>query len=103
MKAVELAAEALAEVDEAARWYDHQRPGLGQDPLGELEAVLLRVGDAPTSFPRLQDVPDELDVRRCLLARFPYGVVFTTLTHSVRVIAFAHLKREPGYWLNRVH
>ncbi len=102
MSPVELAPEALAEVDEAARWYDLQRPGLGYDLLDELEAVLLRVADAPTSFPRLRDVPDELDVRRCLMSRFPYGVVFTILTHCVRVVAFAHLKREPGYWLDRV-
>ena len=103
MKRVELAPEALAEVGEAVRWYDHRRPGLGQDLLAELEAVLSRVGDAPTSFPRLQDIPHELEVRRSLLSRFPYGVVFTVLADSVRVVAFAHLKREPGYWLTRVH
>jgi plasmid stabilization system protein ParE len=102
VKRVELAPEALAEVDEAARWYDDHRPGLGRELLAELEAVLSRVGDTPTSFPRLRDIPDELEVRRCLLSRFPYGVVFTVLSKCVRVIAFAHLKRQPGYWLTRV-
>jgi toxin ParE1/3/4 len=77
MKPVELAVEALAEVDEAARWYNDRRRGLGQDLLAELEAVLSRVGDAPSSIPRLQEIPDELEVSPSLLSRFPYGVVFT--------------------------
>ena len=102
MMPVELAPEVLAEVDEAARWYDAQRPGLGRDLVAELDAALARLAETATSFPRLQDLPDDLQVRRCLLSRFPYGIVFTILPDRVRVVAFAHLKRRPGYWLGNV-
>jgi toxin ParE1/3/4 len=101
MKAVELAAEALAEANGAATWYENRRPGLGDRFLSELDATLSRVAEAPSSFPRLLDVPPELGVRRTLMRRFPYGLIFVELDTSVRVIAVAHLKRRPGYWLSR--
>jgi plasmid stabilization system protein ParE len=102
MKAVELAAEAVAEAIGAAIWYDDRRPGLGDRFLTELDATLSRVAEAPTSFPRLLDVPPELGVRRVLMRRSPYGLIFVELDTTVRVIAVAHLKRRPGYWLSRV-
>jgi hypothetical protein len=36
-----------------------------------------------------------------MLPRFPYGVVFVELTKEVRIVAVAHAKRRPGYWLDR--
>jgi len=37
-----------------------------------------------------------------LLARFPYALVFLVREDQVRVLAAAHAKRRPGYWLSRV-
>jgi hypothetical protein len=54
------------------------------------------------SFPRLVDLPADLVIRRVLLPRFPYAVVFMDLGREVRVLAVAHAKRRPGYWLNRI-
>ena len=102
MKTVELAPEALDEATGATSWYENRRPGLGSQFLNELEATLSRIGEAPASFPRLLDVSPELGVRRVLMRRFPYGLLFIELEASVRVVAVAHLKRRPGYWLSRV-
>lgn len=41
-------------------------------------------------------------VRRLLIERFPYSVVFVQHGNDVRVLAFAHHKRRPGYWRNRM-
>ncbi len=41
-------------------------------------------------------------VRRKLLRRFPYLVVFVELDTQVRVLAVAHAKRSPGCWLERI-
>jgi plasmid stabilization system protein ParE len=102
MKAVELAPEARDEVREAATWYDEQRAGLGEEFLEELERLFVRMSQLPRSFPVLMDPSPELGLRRALLPRFPYGVVFTELEDDIRVVAVAHTKRDPGYWLHRV-
>ena len=57
---------------------------------------------AEVAFDKASDGGPYADTGAKSTSQGAYGVVFTTLTHCVRVIAFAHLKREPGYWLNRV-
>ena len=102
MSAVRLSPEAVDEVAEAAAWYRSRRPGLELEFLGEVERVLPLIEASPASFPRLVDPPADLVIRRALLPRFPYAVIFTDLGTDVRVLAVAHVKRRPGYWLNRV-
>jgi toxin ParE1/3/4 len=95
--------EAIDEFDDAAEYYDQQREGLSEDLLIELKKTLEAVETRPLSFPRLMDVPDGLRIRRALLHRFPFAVVFLELPDGrLRVIAFAHARRRPGYWLSRV-
>lgn len=40
-------------------------------------------------------------MRRCLLARFPYGLIFVADQDAIVIIAVAHLHREPRYWIDR--
>jgi hypothetical protein len=99
---VKFAPEVWGELAEAALWYEGRQKGLGADLLAEIEATLPLLGDRPRSFPRLLDVAPTLEVRRALLARFPYALVFLVRSEEVRVLAVAHAKRRPGYWLSRV-
>lgn len=41
-------------------------------------------------------------LRRCLLSRFPYQIVYRVEGDTIRVYAVAHNKRRPGYWRRRV-
>lgn len=59
-------------------------------------------GSSPASFPRLLNMPADLVIRRARLPRFPYAVIFMDLGTEIRVLAVAHAKRRPGYWLDRV-
>lgn len=43
-----------------------------------------------------------MPVRRFLLRQFPYKVLIVNLSDQIVVIAFAHAKRKPGYWLERI-
>lgn len=43
----------------------------------------------------------EPGVRRCLLARFPYGLIFGVDGGTLVVVAVAHLHRAPRYWVSR--
>jgi len=73
---VRFAREVPDELAEAVLWYEAKREGLGREFLGEVQATLPLIGERPRSFPRLQDVDATLEIRRALLARFPYALVF---------------------------
>jgi|HubBroStandDraft_6_1064221.scaffolds.fasta_scaffold65452_3 toxin ParE1/3/4 len=91
--------EAREELLAAAEWYDDQRDGLGDEFLSAVDAVLIQVATSPTAFPR---DPFDDRARRALLSRFPYAVVFIQHEGNVRIVAFSHAKRLPGYWRNRI-
>jgi len=99
---VRLAAEAVDELAEVAGWYRGRRPGLDVEFLAEVERVLPLIESAPTAFSRLLDLLPDLQIRRALLPRFPYAMIFMDLGTEIRVLAVAHAKRRPGYWLDRV-
>lgn len=102
MTPIRFAPEVWSELAEAALWYEAKKEGLGADLLAEIDVTLPLLVMRPRSFPRLRDVDPALEIRRALLARFPYALVFLVRGDEVRVLAVAHAKRRPGYWLGRV-
>lgn len=94
---VRLLAVARQELDDAVAWYDEQATGLGREFLDEIDRAVRRAAAFPMSCPEL-----ELGVRRCLLARFPYGLIFGVDGETLVVLAVAHLHREPRYWAPRL-
>jgi toxin ParE1/3/4 len=83
---------AAADVEslEAAAWYDDQRLGLGDDFLTELDRVYERVRTAPGSCSLLESYPGPHEIRRCLLGRFPYLVIFLCRPDEVVVLVVSH-------------
>ncbi len=49
------------------------------------------------SFPDLYEIIDG-NLRRCLLNRLPYGLIYGVDKATVVIVAVAHLKRKPNYW-----
>ena len=96
---VDVHAEALDELDEAAAWYEARRPGLGFEFAAEIERVIASISARPLAFApwKAQD-----PVRRALVSRFPYAVFFDVEPERVVVMAIAHSSRRPGYWGGRV-
>jgi hypothetical protein len=92
VKVVRLSSEAIDELVEAAGWYQSRRPGLESEFLAEVDRLLPLIGGSPAAFPRLLDVPADLVIRRALLPRFPYALIFMNLGEDVRVLAVAHAK-----------
>ena len=96
--------EARAELRSAALWYDERRPGLGDDFIAEIAAALERVGDAPESCPIWPGTyAEDLVVRKATVQRFPYVIAFEEHERHVLVLAVAHAKRRPLYWLTRTN
>jgi plasmid stabilization system protein ParE len=94
---VSFLALAQRELDDAVAWYNEQAVGLGQEFLDELDRTVRRAVAFPLSCPEI-----EPGIRRCLLARFPYGIIYGLDQETIVVVAVAHLHREPRYWVDRV-
>lgn len=94
---VQLLAIAKQELDDAVAWYDEQSAGLGREFLDEIDRAVRRAAAFPRSCPEI-----EPDVRRSLVARFPYGVIFGLDQGALVIVAVAHMHREPRYWTPRL-
>ncbi len=87
--------EARTEIREARRWYESQVQGLGRAFLGELEATItvMRI------FPQMhRALTDEGKVRRALLRRFPYSLVYEIFDNEIIVLACRHMHQEDVDW-----
>lgn len=93
--------EADQELEEAALRYEAERPGLGQRFLEGVAATLERIRRFPKAGAPVPYLLENLPARRAPVKGFPYHVVYLTTTEAVRVLAFAHVRRRPGYWLSR--
>jgi hypothetical protein len=93
---------AEAELEAAIAWYGEQRFELGEELYGEIEWVLGKLAEDRVVDSRAPDVPDRLRVCRVRLERFPYWVVYQRRGEGIVVLAFAHVRRKPGYWIQRV-
>jgi toxin ParE1/3/4 len=102
MKPAQLTTAAKRELAEAAEWYESRQPGLSDRLFDEIDSVLALVQRHPRAFPLVPEAATDLQIRRALLTRFPYSLVFLELRKEIRIIAVAHLKRQPGYWLGRL-
>jgi plasmid stabilization system protein ParE len=94
---VVLRPEARADLEEACRWYEAQRLGLGNEFLQQVDAAFRRIEARPTQFPKVQG-----DLRRVLLRRFPYSAYFLNARRRIVVIGVLHQRRAPWVWQQRL-
>lgn len=98
---VRLLAEAEAEAQQAARWYDQRQEGLGQQFLDTLTHALEIIERQPQSFSRVSTSDSAREVRRYTFQRFPYLLFYEVRGDEAIVVAVAHARRRPNYWQNR--
>lgn len=99
---LELHPEARAELRSAALWYDERRPGLGGEFIAEISVALGRIANAPTSCPAWPGTQARgALIRKTTVQRFPYVIAFEEHEQHLLVLAVAHAKRRPLYWLTR--
>lgn len=89
--------DASAEITEAAEYYERRSVGLGFGLLGEVERALKLIAENPEASPLIGR-----RARRKSLWRFPYSLVYAIYPDRIRVVAFAHQRRRPFYWRNRL-
>lgn len=89
---------AERELIAAAKSYEMRASGLGADFIRQVERTLSEIvtnPDAGTLFAGSR-------IRRRLLRRFPFALVYQGDAVNILVIAVMHLHRRPGYWKTRL-
>jgi len=94
---VDFLPEAAQEMIEAARYYQSLSSGLGNDYLSEVEHAVQSIASSPQTWPVLEG-----NLRRRLIKRFPFGILYRIEPDKILIIAVAHLRKKPGYWKKRI-
>ena len=88
--------EAEAEFAAAALFYESRIVGLGRSFSAEVERIVSLIREYPDA-----GAPVRLPVRKTLVDRFPYAIVYRRDRESILVLAIAHQRQRPGYWRRR--
>jgi hypothetical protein len=72
-----LLAEAEAELDDAATWYDDRSEGLGDEFLAVAREAMSLVTESPETWTHWPGVPARIPpIRHFMLPRFPYAIAY---------------------------
>lgn len=88
---------AEEEMTEAAIFYEEQSQGLGAEFLDDVQRTIDRLQDNPMIGQTVVD-----DLRRGLLARFPFSLLYAIEPGGLLVVAVTHQRRQPEYWKDRI-
>ena len=87
---VYLRPEAEEEIGEAAVWYEERGLGLGVAFLDEVPRIIGHLRATPERYPIVEE-----PIRKAVLRRFPYLLLFSATDDEVVVISCFHTKRDP--------
>jgi hypothetical protein len=90
--------EAEEELSSAVERYERDRAGLGVELMIVVDKALEEIERSPLSCAAWFRGSA---YRMKVLTRFPFVIFYRVEDERVEVVAFAHGKREPGYWRGR--
>lgn len=88
---------AQKEMDEACEYYEEHLGGLGYRFIEDVLNGFKRVKSNPTSWSTYSK-----NTRRCLLNKFPFGIIYRKHNDEIIIVAVANLHRKPMYWKDRI-
>ena len=87
---------ARRELSDAAYYYDIANPGLGKSFIAAVERTCRSIAENPTAGTAIVGT-----LRRRLVKRFPYALLYSVESGNIRILAVANLRRRPMYWIDR--
>jgi plasmid stabilization system protein ParE len=85
------------DLNDAVAYYNARRESLGNALRAEVYGVIDRIVENPGQYRVVRG-----DIRRCLVRRFPYSVLYRVVGEDlVRILAIRHHRRQPGFGLGR--
>lgn len=97
MKQITFHQDARADLLESAHYYETRIQGLGQIFMDDVEDALAEIQQNPQAYTLVS-----AELRRKIIHRFPFGLLYVVESDRIRIIAVAHFKRRPEYWRNRL-
>lgn len=95
---IELRPEALADIDDAAAWYEERSEGLGRAFVAQVSAAISTLAVRPLT-PRLRH--RTTGVRWIWSKRFPYRIIYRVEGERIVVFAVLHAARSDTAWSER--
>ncbi len=87
---------AKQELDDATNFYELEFEGLGERFREQVKRAVTRIAEYPEAWSTVRG-----GARKCLLHKFPYGLLYSIEKDHVFIIAVAHQHRRPDYWVGR--
>lgn len=97
MKPVVFLRPAEEEMLDAAWYYEQQVIGLGESFLDKVNTAVRDIAEHPFRWPVIRP-----NIRLRLVHRFPYGLYYRVDQDEIVILAVAHLRRRPMYWIERL-
>ena len=87
---------AEAELLEQIRYLEDRARGLGRLFFAEIQKAERQIARHPESSAEI--LPG---IRKHVMRKFPYLMIYSIEEAKVLILAVAHAKRRPGYWISR--
>lgn len=97
MKKVVFLRYAKFELDDATHFYNMEFIGLGQSFKEEVKKAVSRIAEYPEAWPAVRG-----DIRKCVIHKFPYNLLYAIEKEDIVVVAVAHQHRKPDYCIDRI-
>ncbi|MFZ0706418.1 MAG: type II toxin-antitoxin system RelE/ParE family toxin [Candidatus Korobacteraceae bacterium] len=88
---------ATAELEAAFDWYLEKSERAATHFMAEIARAIESISKNPKMYAESSE-----GIRRCVVHRFPFLVVYRAKNKQIQVLAFAHGRRRPGYWIDRL-
>lgn len=76
--------------------------GLGEQLQEIVLEAIAEARELPDAVPRVPGLTVSQGVRRRVVPKFPYALVYFVEAKVLNVVAVAHTSRRPGYWVERL-
>ncbi|MBE0437278.1 MAG: type II toxin-antitoxin system RelE/ParE family toxin [Methylomicrobium sp.] len=90
--------EAAAEYAEDVAFYKSLHAELGMRFHEAVKTAIASVCAMPTRY----RIEFPLSIRKARVQGFPYNVIFREVESGIQILAVAHHRRRPLYWLGRL-
>ncbi len=87
---------ARQELEDAVCYYELEYSGLGRRFGEAVRKAAIMIAEYPEAWS-----VERGDVRKCLLHKFPYKLMYSVEGNHILIIAVAHQHRKPDYWIGR--
>ncbi len=88
--------EAEIEFNASVDYYEDRQVSLGLEFAHEVYKTIQSILEFPTAWQILDG-----SIRRCLVNRFPFGIIYYQRGQEIIILAVMQLQRKPNYWKER--